>query len=158
MLDKLMFLAVPFDSYNVLNQIPIENLLGPLAGFLMGMALLLAIVGVILYVYYSLALQTIAKKLKHKYPWLAWIPGANIALVLQLGGFHWALVFLMLIPVLGWIAIGVLSVIAFWRIFVKRKYPGWFSLIPLASIIPFVGFLATIATLVIIGLVAWKDK
>ncbi len=104
------------------------------------------------YVYTSLAWMNISKKLKYKYSWLAWIPIANIAMMLQLGGFHWAWVFLILIPVLGWIALFVLMIIATWRIFEKRKYPGWFSL---AIIIPKVG---GILYLISIGFLAWGKK
>ena len=104
------------------------------------------------YIYVAITWMTIAKKLKYKRPWLAWIPIANIAMILQIGGFHWALIFLGLIPFLGWIAIGVLTIIATWRIFEKRKYPGWFSL---SLIIPQVG---TILYLIAIGFVAWKDR
>ena len=73
-------------------------------------------------------------------------------MILQLGGFHWAWIFLLLIPVLGWIAVFVLLVIATWRIFEKRKYPGWFSL---SMVIPKAGL---ILYLVAIGFVAWRDK
>jgi hypothetical protein len=51
----------------------------------------------------------------------------------------------------------VLLLIATWRVYEKRKYPGWLSLISLAGFIPGVGPLAGIANLVILGLVAWKD-
>jgi len=105
-----------------------------------------------LYVYTSLAWWTIAKKLKYKKAWLAWIPIANLAMMLQIGGFHWAWVFLILIPILGWIALFVLIIIATWRIFEKRKYPGWFSL---SMIIPKVG---GILYLIAIGVVAWGKK
>ena len=105
-----------------------------------------------IYVYFALAWSTIARKLKYKYPWLAWSPLANIAMVLQLGGFHWAWIFLLLIPIVGWIAVFVLLVIATWRIFEERKYPGWFSL---SMIIPQVG---GILYMIAIGFVAWKDK
>ncbi len=104
------------------------------------------------YVYFALAWSTIAKKLKYKRSWLAWIPFANLAMILQLGGFHWALIFLLLIPIVGWIAILVLLIIASWRIFEKRKYPGWLSL---SMVIPQVG---GILYLIAIGFVAWKDK
>ena len=104
------------------------------------------------YVYSSLAWYTVAKKLKNKNAWLAWIPIINIALVLQLGNFHWAWIFLLLIPVLGWIALFVIGIIALWRIFKKRKYPGWFSL---ALIIPEVG---GILYLISIGFLAWGKK
>lgn len=104
------------------------------------------------YVYTSLAWWTIAKKLKYKKAWLAWIPIANLAMKLQIGGFHWAWVFLILIPILGWVALFVLIIIATWRIFEKRKYPGWFSL---SLIIPKVG---GILYLIAIGVVAWGKK
>ena len=126
---------------------------GLLGGAILALGLAIAaLIFIAIYAYTALAWMTIAKKLKHKYAWLAWIPLANIALILQLGGFHWAWVFLLLIPILGWLAIAVLMIIATWKIFEKRKYPGWFSL---SMIIPEVG---GILYLVAIGFVAWKDK
>ncbi len=119
---------------------------------------LFVLIGAALYIYMALAWSTIARKLKHSKPWLAWIPFANISLLLQLGGFHWAWVFLMLVPVLGWLALAVLLYISMWRVFVKRNYPGWLSLVPLLSFIPVLGFLASIAGLIIVGFVAWSDR
>lgn len=116
------------------------------------------ILAVAIYIYNAWAWMTIGNKLKYKNSWLAWIPIANIAMILQLGGFHWAWVFLILVPIAGWIALAVLCIIATWRIYEKRKYPGWLSLIPLLSVIPIVGWAAGIANLVILGLVAWKNK
>ncbi|MBI2004437.1 hypothetical protein HYS72_03155 [Candidatus Pacearchaeota archaeon] len=52
----------------------------------------------------------------------------------------------------------MLLIIAHWRIFEIRNYPGWLSLIPLAGIIPFLGGLAGIASLIILGFVAWKAQ
>lgn len=120
--------------------------------------LLAVIIGAILYVYKSLALYSIAKKLKHKNPWLAWIPFADGAMILQLGKFHWAWIFLVLIPFFGWIALGALIIVSFWRIFEKRKYPGWLALVPIFGFIPFIGPLAGIAFLIILGIVAWGKK
>lgn len=104
------------------------------------------------YVYSSLAWMTIARKLKYKRAWLAWVPIANGAMILQLGGFHWAWIFLILIPVLGWIPLIVLMVISNWRVFEKRKYPGWFSI---SMFLPNIG---GILYMIIIGFVAWKDR
>ena len=128
------------------------------AGGLFGGALL--VLGIFLitilfagfYIYHSLAWYSIAKKLKHKNAWLAWIPFANFALILQLGGFNWAWIFLILIPIFGWIALFVLIIIANWKAFKKRKQPGWFALAP---IIPQIGF---ILYLIAIGIVAWSKK
>lgn len=137
------------NSLDIVEKAFIGGFLGALIAFGIIFALLL-LVG--LYVYTSLAWMTIAKKLKYKYAWLAWIPIANFAMMLQLGGFHWAWVFLILIPILGWIALFVLLIIATWKIFEKRKYPGWFSL---SVLIPQIG---GILYLIAIGFVAWQDK
>lgn len=104
------------------------------------------------YVYHSFAWMTIGRKLKYEKPWFAWIPFVSTAMRLQLGGFHWAWTFLWLVPVLGWIALFVLLIISYWRIFEKRKYPGWFSL---SMIVP---KLNGILYLIVIGFVAWEDR
>lgn len=122
-----------------------------LAFFALGVVAMVVIF-LALYVYTSLALMTIAKKLKYKNPWIAWIPIANTAMILQLGKFHWAWIFLILIPIVGWVALFILVVIAMWRIFEKRKYPGWFSL---SLIIPKVG---GILFLIALGFAAWGKK
>jgi len=132
---------------------PLNFFTGGVIGAILGVALILGILILIgIYIYTALAWQTIAKKLKYRNPWLAWIPFANTAMVLQLGRFHWALIFLILVPILGWIALMVLLIISTWRIFETRKYPGWFSL---SMIIPKVG---GILYLIAIGFVAWKES
>lgn len=105
-----------------------------------------------LYVYTSFAWYRTAKKLKYKTAWVAWIPLVRIIIPLQIGGFHWAWIFLLLIPVLGWIALFVLWTISLWRVFKKRKYPGWFALAP---IIPEIG---GILYLISIGFLGWGKK
>lgn len=125
---------------------------GALGSLFIGAIIFAILLCIGIYVYTAIAWMTIGKKLKYKYPWLAWIPIANGAMVLQLGRFHWAWIFLVLIPILGWIALFVLIIIATWRIFEDRRYPGWFSL---SLIVPKVG---GILYLVALGFVAWKDK
>ncbi|MBU1103170.1 MAG: hypothetical protein KJ600_01255 [Nanoarchaeota archaeon] len=128
-------------------------LTGSVGGALIALGVMFALlVFLAIYIYSALAWLTIARKLKYKYPWLAWIPIVNCVLILQLGGFHWAWIFLILVPILGWIPLFVICIIATWRIFEKRKYPGWFSL---SMIVPKVG---GILYLIAIGFVAWKDK
>ena len=128
----------------------LQNVLG--IGFLAALGVFMFLFVIALYVYVSLAWMTIAKKLKYKKAWLAWIPVANLAMILQLGKFHWAWVFLILIPIFGWIALAVLIIISTWGIFERRKYPGWFSL---SMIIPQIG---GILYLVAIGFVAFADR
>jgi len=130
----------------------------PIVGTLVALGFAIVfLVFIAYYVYTSFVWMGIAKKLKYKKAWLAWIPIARWTMILQLGSFHWAFVFLVLIPVLGWIALAVLLVIATWRIFEKRKYPGWLALIPLLGFLPVVGGLANLAFLILLGFVAWKD-
>lgn len=137
-----------FMSAETISDILSVTGVGVLIG--LGIALLL---GLLLagYIYLALAWQTIAKKLNYKRAWLAWIPIANLAMMLQLGGFHWAWILLILIPILGWIPLIILLLIATWIVFEKRKYPGWLVLL---TIIPQIG---AVAYLVVIGFVAWKD-
>src|SRR3989338_2455865 len=124
-----------------------------IAGTFTGIMIFLLVVLIIgVYIYSSLAWYKIAKKLKYQKPWLAWIPVASTAMRLQMGDFHWAWVFLILIPILGWIALFVLAVIATWRIYEQRKYPGWFSLAP---IVPYAG---GALHLIALGFVAWADR
>jgi len=134
-----------------------ENMTDVMASGIIGAVIAIGVIIAILvfiaiYIYYALAWQTIARKLKFKKAWLAWIPIANWTMILRLGGFHWAWIFLILIPIAGWIALFILCIISHWRIFEKRKYPGWFSL---SMIIPKVG---GILYLIAIGFVAWADK
>ncbi len=101
-----------------------------------------------IYVYYALAWSTIAKKLKYKKPWLAWIPVAQLFLIPILAKKKWVWGFMFLVP----IANIVFCIIWTWKIFEKRKYPGWLSL---SMIIPKVG---GILYLIAIGFVAWGKK
>ena len=134
----------------VLDQIGIGSLLA----LGVGMIVFAFIVMIALYVYFALALQSIARKLKYKNPWLAWIPFLNIAMIFQLGNFHWAWVFLYLataIPLVGFLAVLallVLTIISFWRMFEKLNYSGALSLL----------LLVPVARLIMIGVVAWNKK
>ncbi len=100
------------------------------------------------YVYTALAWSTIAKKLKCKYYWLAWIPVANFFLLPLILKKKWTWGFMIFVP----IANVVFFILWNWKIFELRKYPGWLSL---SVLVPkFGGILYLIA----IGFVAWQKK
>ena len=63
-----------------------------------------------------------------------------------------------LVPIIGWLAIAIIVTIALWRIFEKRKYPGWLGLSYVAMFIPKLSGIGNIVYYIIIGFVAWKDK
>lgn len=134
-------------------------LMGGFIGALIAIGILILIIIILaVWIYSSLAWMKIAKKQKYKHPWLAWIPIANGAMILQMGGFSWGLIFLLLIPIAGWIALLVLLTISIWRIFEKAKYPAWLSLSHPLRIVPFLSAAAWIIYLVVIGFVAWKKR
>lgn len=146
------------------TEITLANeFLGGFAGGVVGAIIALGIavvlmIGIGVYVYTSLALMSIFKQRKVKQAWLAWIPIANMAVMLQLGGFHWAWIFLILIPILGWIPLIILFVVANWRIFESLNYPGWLSLSLILDYIPGISGIGGLIYLIVIGFVAWKPK
>ena len=147
------------ETMDLLGSGVVGSVLGGALGALTMAALItVAIIGLALYVYQALAWMVIAKKLKHKYPWLAWIPFAATSMRLQLGGFHWAWTFLWLIPILGWIPLIVLLTISMWRIFPKRGVTKWLGLAYAARWIPKISGIGLITYLITIGFVAWKKK
>lgn len=119
-----------------------------------GLGVLLLFLAIPLYIYWALAYMTIAQKLKYKKPWLAWIPVANLFLLPILAKKEWPWGFLLFVPIVN----TVFMVLWTWRIYERRKYPGWLSLIPILGFVPSLGFLAIIANLIITGFIAWKDR
>lgn len=135
------------------SLLPVAAAAGVAVGLLIAFIIAIIISVVLaLYIYFSIAWMTIGNKLKFEHSYLAWIPFGRTAMILSMGELHWALTFLYLIPILGWIAIYILLLIAKWRIYEERKHPGWLSLLIL---LPGVGL---IAHAVIVGIVAWDDK
>jgi hypothetical protein len=133
--------------------------LGGAMGTLIAIGILFMIlVFAALYVYHSLAWTAIAKKMKFKKSWLAWVPIASGAMKLKLGKFNWAWIFLILIPIFGWMALIVLITIATWRIFEKLRHPRWYALSFPLMFCPGISFIGFIAYFVIIGVVAWGKK
>ncbi|MDD3178431.1 MAG: hypothetical protein PHR26_02840 [Candidatus ainarchaeum sp.] len=126
----------------------------PILGIFAAMAFLGVILGIAMYVYMALVWQTIAKKLKYNKPWLAWIPIANFFLLPILAKKEWGYGFLFFIPIVNI----VFFIIWTWKIYERRNFPGWLSLIPLLSIIPLINFLVMPAELVVLGIVAWSKK
>ncbi len=106
------------------------------------------------YVYYAFAWMNIAKRMKYKNPWLAWIPIANLFLFPILAKKHWTYGFLLLIP----IANLIFTIIWFWKILELRGYKKELSLIYIGTIIPYLSSFAWIALFVVFGFLAWEKK
>ncbi len=130
------------------NPIAQPNMLALFLSMLVGSIVIISIISIALYIYNALVFQTIAKKLNYKKPWLAWIPIFNMFLYPILAKKHWALGFLFIIPFVNII----IYFIFLWTIFKRRGYSGALSLI---QVIPIIG---SLGHLVVLGVVAWKDK
>ncbi len=101
------------------------------------------------YIFFALALMSIANKTKTKNAWLAWIPIANIYLMTQIARLNglWTLAILVsIIPIVGGLVFMGVSVWWWWRIAERRNRPGWWGIL---MIIP-------IVNLIIVGLLAWQ--
>lgn len=118
------------------NDLP-TNLLG---GAMLMVTLILCVA---LYVYIALALQTIATKTHTENPWLAWIPIANIFLMINIAKKPLWWFVLMLIPFVN-IIIGIILWMA---VAEARGKPGWWGIL---IIVPIVG-------LIVPGYLAWSD-
>ena len=117
---------------------------GPLAA-LMGGAFLIFFLGFIVaaYVYMGLALQTIADKTNTANSWLAWIPIANLFLMLNVAKKPAWWFILFLIPLVG----VVMLIIVWMAIAEARGKPNWWGIL---MIVP-------LANLVVPGYLAWAD-
>ena len=114
---------------------------GMLAG---GMFLVLCLAFVAAaYVYTSLALQTIAQKTNTENAWLAWIPIANLFLMLNVAKKPIWWIILFLIPLVNL----VIMILVWMAIAEARGKPNWWGVL---TLVPFVN-------LIVPGYLAWAD-
>jgi hypothetical protein len=110
------------------------------AGMSIGFILVCVAVG---YVYFALALQTIAQKTNTENGWLAWIPIANIFLMLMIAKKPVWWIILFLIPLVNII----IAVLVWMGVAEARSKPSWWGIL---TIIP-------VANLIVPGYLAWAD-
>ena len=95
------------------------------------------------YVYTALALQTIAQKTNTENGWLAWIPIANVILMLNIAKKPIWWIVLCLIPLVSI----VMFIIIWMGIAEARNKPNWWGIL---LIVPVVG-------IIVPGYLAWSD-
>jgi|SRR5208337_2213254 len=96
-----------------------------------------------LYVYTSLALQTIAKKTNTENGWLAWIPIANIFLMLNISKKPLWWFILCLIPLVDIVVI----IIVWMAIAEARGKPSWWGILLIVPVV----------NLIVPGYLAWAE-
>jgi hypothetical protein len=99
-----------------------------------GMIFLWIILVLALYIWMALCLQTIARKTGTANDWLAWVPIANVYLMVMIAQKEWWWFLLCLIPYVNLVII----IILWWKIAEIRGKPGWISLFLLVPIVNFV--------------------
>lgn len=122
-----------------------------LAGFMIFFLLLFLVI----YIYSSLTLMFIAKKLNMPNVWMAWIPFLNFYLLLKMAKMspYFLLLFIgAFIPYIGFIfsiANILVTIVILYKICEARKRPGWWALL---TLIPFFG---VIWYFILMGILAW---
>jgi hypothetical protein len=95
------------------------------------------------YIYAALTLQAIAKRTNTENGWLAWIPIANVILMLNIAKRPIWWIILCFVPLVNL----AILIIVWMDIAVACKKPNWWGVL---TIVP-------VANLVIMGLLAWGD-
>jgi Family of unknown function (DUF5684) len=110
------------------------------AGLLAGLGLIPLIFAALVYVYVSLALQTIATKTNTANAWLAWIPIVNIFLMVNIAQKPGWWFILFLIPLVN-IVVGILVWMA---IAERRGKPSWWGIMVIVPVMNIImpGYLA----------------
>lgn len=101
------------------------------------------VIGLAFYVYYSLALQTIAKKTNTENAWLAWIPIVNVFLMLNIAKKPLWWFILCLIPFVNLIIL----IIVWMAIAEARNKPSWWGIMLIVPIV----------NIIVPGYLAWAD-
>jgi hypothetical protein len=113
---------------------------GAVAGVLF---LFIAVFAIVLYVYFALAFQTIAKKTNTENAWWAWVPILNVVLMLNIAKKPIWWIILFFIPIVSL----VMAIITLMAVAEARNKPSWWGIL---IIIPVIG-------LVVPGYLAWAD-
>jgi hypothetical protein len=116
----------------------------PAATALSGGILICALlIGLGIYVYIALAVQTIAEKTNTENPWLAWIPIANFILLLNIARKPIWWIVLLLIPL-----VNIIIIVMIWMAVAEaRNKPSWWGIL---MIVPGV-------SIIVPGYLAWAE-
>jgi len=89
------------------------------------------LIGLAIYVYIALAMQTIAEKTNTENPWLAWIPIANIILLLNIAKKPIWWIVLCLIPL-----VNIIIFVMIWMAVAEaRGKPNWWGILMIVPVV-----------------------
>ncbi|MGE5326353.1 MAG: DUF5684 domain-containing protein [Deltaproteobacteria bacterium] len=111
--------------------------------FLGAFMMVFLVIGLALYIYIALAIQTIAKKTNTENAWLAWIPIINIILMLNIAKKPIWWIVLFLIPL-----VNIVFMILVWMAIAEaRGKPNWWGILMIVPVV----------SLIVPGYLAWSD-
>lgn len=99
---------------------------------------------IIAYIYFAIALQTIARKTQTEHGWWAWIPLLQIVLSIQVARRPVWWIVLCLIPFVNI----VMFILVWMGIAEARKRPSWWGILLIVPVV----------NLIVPGLLAWTEK
>ncbi len=130
----------PLTQKDVKTLVPIVAVPMVMGGLLAGFTFVFLVVGLAAYLYFSLCLFMIAKKLDVPSPWTAWIPLVQLWTFVTCGGKPWWWILLLLIPILN-----VIIIVYLWMCISenlgRNKWLGLLWLLPVINLV-FIGYLA----------------
>jgi len=113
---------------------------GSLLAIILGALVVFLIIGIVVWIYSSLAFMAMARKDKQSSPGLAWIPLIGPMIVaFRASGMHWwpwllfIGVFIPFVNIAADIALVVMFTIWQWKLFEAIDKPGWWSILCLIS-------------------------
>lgn len=108
--------------------------------FAKGVATIILLVDIAIYIFFSLCLFIIAKKLHVPAPWTAWIPIVQIWTIVASAGRPWWWILLFLVPIVN-IVIGIYLWVLITENLGRNKWLGLLMLLPIVNFV-FLGILA----------------
>jgi hypothetical protein len=138
-------ISVALASLSLLIAAPLcaDQLSGAQAAAMGAVFLVFLLFAIAAYVYFALALKTIAEKTNTENPWWAWIPIIQAVLMLNIARKPVWWILLLFIPFVNI----VITVIVWMAIAEARNKPGWWGIL---MIVP-------VANLIVPGYLAWSD-
>jgi hypothetical protein len=109
-------------------------------GLVAGLGIMMYLIAFVLYIFFSLCLFLIAKKLNVPNPWMAWIPLIQVWTFVSSAGKAWWWILLLLVPIVNTI-VGVYLWICITENLGRNKWLGLLMLVPIVNFV-FLGVLA----------------
>ncbi|MFH1704160.1 MAG: DUF5684 domain-containing protein [Nitrospirota bacterium] len=113
---------------------------GVMPGLFTGFGIILILIEIAFYIFFSLCLFLIAKKLDVPAPWTAWIPIVQIWTIVASAGKPWWWILLLLVPIVN-IVIGIYLWVLITENLGRNKWLGLLMLVPIINFV-FLGILA----------------